>query len=128
MGDALLSIFPVQGEAWTEAVDAGIDAARAIRAEEARRSASSGMALRSGMAMHTGELLYGNIGAPGRLDFTVLGSAVNKTARISGLCGPLGEPILLSAGGASCATTPLRQVGSHSLRGFPEPEGIFAPQ
>ena len=126
IGDALLAIFPVQGDAWGEAVDAAVAAARAIRAQERARSANLGHALNSGVAIHTGEVLYGNVGAPGRLDFTVLGSAVNKAARVSGLCATLGEAIVLSEWAAASCSTPLRPLGAFPVKGFPEPEQVYA--
>jgi adenylate cyclase len=117
IGDALLAIFPVQGDAWGEAVDAAVAAALRIRGREA---------LASGVAIHTGEVLYGNVGAPGRLDFTVLGSAVNKAARVSGLCATLGESIVLSERAAASSSRPLRALGAFPVKGFPEPVNVFA--
>ena len=49
------------------------------------------------LALHIGEVLYGNVGATDRLDFTVIGPAVNEVARIEALCEPLGRPVLVSA-------------------------------
>jgi len=49
------------------------------------------------LALHLGEVLYGNIGAVDRLDFTVIGPAVNEAARIEVLCEPLGRRVLVSA-------------------------------
>ncbi len=127
IGDALLAIFPVSGDDWTGAVDAAVEAAHAIRAEEERLSARRGVALRSGVAIHTGEVLYGNVGAPGRLDFTVLGGAVNKAARVSGLCGTLGESIVLSERAAQSCSAPLRGLGAFNVKGFPEAVELYAP-
>ena len=127
MGDALLAIFPVVDERWGDAVDAAIDAADHLIAAEKLRVEQTGMPLRSGVSLHTGEVIYGNVGARGRLDFTVLGSAVNAAARISGLCSTLREPILVSHRAASSSKRPLRSIGHHRLRGFPEPVEIFAP-
>ena len=50
-----------------------------------------------------GELLYGNVGSPRRLDFTVLGPAVNETARIEALCGSLEQAVIVSSAFAEAA-------------------------
>ena len=50
----------------------------------------------SGLGIHFGEVLYGNIGSKSRIDFTVLGQAVNTAARIEGLCSRFDRPILFS--------------------------------
>ena len=55
------------------------------------------------LALHIGEVLYGNVGATDRLDFTVIGPAVNEVARIEALCEPLGRPVLVSAEFAAAA-------------------------
>jgi adenylate cyclase len=79
-----------------------------------------------GLALHTGPVMYGNIGAPERLDFTVIGPAVNLTARISGLNRPLGRRLLASARFASPCGSELVSLGFHPLRGLAQPQEIFA--
>jgi adenylate cyclase len=75
-----------------------------------------------------GEVLYGNVGAMDRLDFTVIGPAVNEVARIETLCEPLGHSVLVSAELASAAGNRLQlePLGAHLLRGVREPKEIFA--
>ena len=93
------------------------------------RRAAGKAALDFGIALHLGEVLYGNIGTRERLDFTVLGSAVNEASRIEALCRPLGRSVLLSssfheaavAGGGSRIVS----VGVHALRGIREPQELF---
>jgi adenylate cyclase len=68
--------------------------------------------------MHLGEVLYGNVGASDRLDFTVIGPAVNAVARIEALCEPLGRKVLVSAEFAAAAGSHLESVGHHRLRGI----------
>ncbi len=88
--------------------------------------------------MHLGDVVYGNIGAADRLDFTVIGAAVNEAARIEGLCRSLGKPrieglcrslgkqILVSASFAcGCTSKPLISVGLHHLRGVSEGQELF---
>ena len=67
----------------------------------ARRPASRRAAV--DLALHIGEVLYGNVGASDRLDFTVIGPAINEVARIEALCEPLGRPVLVSAEFAAAA-------------------------
>ena len=54
-------------------------------------------ALSFGVALHRGNITYGNIGTEKRLDFTVIGPAVNEASRIEGLCKGLGQPVLISS-------------------------------
>ena len=130
IGDAMLAIFPIVDD---------LDRDRACRtalaaAEEAlARLASANLARRArgereidlGLALHTGPVMYGNIGAPERLDFTVIGPAVNLTARIAGLCRPLGRKILASARFASPCGSELVSLGHHQMRGLAQPQEIF---
>ena len=81
------------------------------------------------LALHVGEVLYGNVGATDRLDFTVIGPAVNEVARIEALCDPLGRAVLASAEFVAAATegaSRLELLGRHTLRGVREPKEIFA--
>ena len=73
-----------------------------------------------------GDVYFGNIGAPTRLDFTVIGQAVNCAARIEGLCKELREPLLISGDLAKQIDQPLRSRGAHRLRGIAEPVEVFA--
>ena len=69
--------------------------------------------------------MYGNIGAPNRLDFTVIGPAVNLVTRIESLCKPLGRRLLASARFASPCGSQLVSIGRHALKGIAEPQQIF---
>jgi adenylate cyclase len=80
------------------------------------------------IALHAGEVTYGNIGTADRLDFTVIGPAVNEAARLEGLCKVLGKPILISKSFAQAAEgvrEPLLSVGRHPLRGVREAQEVF---
>ncbi|MCH8992124.1 MAG: right-handed parallel beta-helix repeat-containing protein [Acidobacteria bacterium] len=84
--------------------------------------------LRFGIALHVGEVAYGNIGAPDRLDFTVVGPAVNVAARLEALCKSLDRPLLVSEAFAACAgpcRRRLRSLGVHTLRGVRRPQEVF---
>ena len=68
---------------------------------------------------------YGNIGVPGRLDFTVTGPVVNEVARIEELCKRLGKPVLASGMLAALAADQLVSLGSHALRGVQQAVEVF---
>ena len=86
----------------------------------ARRLAASATrpAPRFGLALHIGELLYGNIGAADRLDFTCIGPAVNLAARLEGLASRLGRTTLLSAEFAGHCGAEVEPLGVFALAGF----------
>jgi adenylate cyclase len=94
----------------------------------AERRAAGKQTLEFGVALHLGEVLYGNIGASERLDFTVVGSAVNEASRIEGMCRPLQRKVLVSQtfheAAVSCGGR-LVSVGLHALRGIREPQELF---
>jgi adenylate cyclase len=131
LGDGMLAIFPCEDatgdEVCRQALEAAAEAMRAVdRLNGARREAGKS-AVTVDLALHLGEVLYGNVGAVDRLDFTVIGPAVNEAARIEALCEPLGRRVLVSAElaavvGDSCRLVPL---GHHELRGVGEPREIY---
>jgi adenylate cyclase len=71
--------------------------------------------------------MYGNIGTSQRLDFTVIGPAVNLTARLESLTATLGEPILVSAEIAKALGAGAQSVGRHALKGMAAPVEAFRP-
>jgi class 3 adenylate cyclase len=77
------------------------------------------------VAIHLGEILWGNIGAADRLDFTAIGPAVNLVSRLEGLCRPLGHAVLISGAVVAETAMPLVPLGSHKLRGIAEPCAVF---
>jgi adenylate cyclase len=129
IGDGVLAIFPVTGGSPREACDAALRAVTAARAgmahlDEARRK--QGLpALPFGVALHLGEILWGNIGAADRLDFTAIGSAVNLVSRLEGLCRPLDKAVLVSGVLAAETTIKLISLGIHELRGIATPCAVF---
>jgi adenylate cyclase len=72
-------------------------------------------------------VVYGNIGSPDRLDFTVLGPAVNLVSRLEGLAKKLGRPVLCSGAFADALDAPLAALGGFPLKGVAEPQEVFAP-
>jgi adenylate cyclase len=132
IGDGMLAIFEVGDNADVgHACDSALRAARIAAATteqcNAERIAAGKPAIRYGIALHLGDVYYGNIGAPGRLDFTVIGPAVNQASRLEKLSAELGRSIVTSARFAAAARQPLESLGLHHLRGVPEPQELFAP-
>lgn len=128
IGDGVLAIFPVN-DAPAEACEAALRAVVAARAGMAHLDASrktQGLPpLPFGVALHLGEILWGNIGAADRLDFTAIGPAVNLVSRLEGLCRPLGHSVLISGAVAAEITMPLLPLGEHLLRGIAAPCTVF---
>jgi adenylate cyclase len=128
IGDGVLAIFPVTG-APAEACEAALRALVAARAGmahlDAVRQSRALPPLPFGAALHLGEILWGNIGAADRLDFTAIGPAVNLVSRLEGLCRPLGRSVLISGAVASETTTLLVSLGEHMLRGIATPCAVF---
>jgi len=131
MGDGMLAIFPfveaTRDETCRRAIDAAAEAMRALdELNAARREAGKPVAAVD-LALHLGDVLYGNVGAADRLDFTVIGPAVNEASRIETLCEPLGRKVLVSAEFAAAAGSRngLHPLGHHRLRGVRELRAIY---
>ncbi len=77
-------------------------------------------------ALHAGEVFYGNVGTPGRLDFTVIGPAVNEVARMEALAKAEGRNLVISADVAGALDTPLVSLGRRKLRGVERERELFA--
>lgn len=131
MGDGFLAVFPVQDpEAQPCAVCEGaLSAARlAVAANTAlndKRRAAGAPALEADLVLHFGEVVYGNVGTSRRLDFTVIGRAVNEASRIEKLCDELGRSLLLSDTFAARCGGPLTLLGTYPLRGLDQPRRIW---
>ena len=129
IGDGVLAIFPVVGGTPRSACDAALRAVSAARIGMAhldeQRIRQGLPALPFGAALHLGEILWGNIGAADRLDFTAIGPAVNLVSRLEGLCKPLRKTILVSGTFAAETEMPLVALGKHALRGIASPCLVF---
>ena len=131
MGDGMLAVFPLPAETQAETCRQAMDAAREAMHTMERVNRARAEALRPvaevDLALHIGEVLYGNVGAADRLDFTVIGPAVNEAARIETLCEPLGRKVLVSAEFAAAAGScnGLQPLGHHWLRGVREPRAVY---
>ena len=110
------------------ALDAAIDFRRRIVELNARRTAAGQPITDAHIALHVGEVLYGNVGSPRRLDFTVLGAAVNEAARIESLCGSLDQPLIVSsafAQAAGDAKSRLVSLGRYAMKGVARPQELY---
>jgi adenylate cyclase len=132
VGDGLLSIFPIESadkatDAAHNALAAAMEAVEAVRGLKSEPSLSSEPPLEIVVALHVGSAIYGNIGAADRLDFTVIGPAVNLVSRIEAVAKTLNLPIIVSDDFARTYGEPLHPIGRHKLRGLATPHDLFAP-
>lgn len=129
IGDGLLAIFPLSERGEQAACNAAVAAVRAARAGMARlddeRAREGLCALPFGVGLHLGAVVYGNIGAPDRLDFTAIGPAVNVASRIEGACRALNCPVLISDAVAGRCAAQLVRLGPQSLRGVAQEVELF---
>lgn len=130
MGDAVLAIFRIDEESPVE--ERCMAAARTIREAVAATARDNALRMNQGLtpyefgaSLHVGDVMYGNIGASDRLDFTVIGPAVNLASRIAGLCAGLNEPVLLSESFVSHYQGGVKDLGRHPLKGVPHPVAIY---
>jgi adenylate cyclase len=131
LGDGFLATFDLsERDQQAVCIDALTAAERLLETLplfNAERHAAGKRVLEFGVGLHLGEVLYGNIGSSDRLDFTVVGSAVNEASRIEGLCGALRRKVLASSTFFEAAASADRMfsVGIHALRGIREPQELF---
>ena len=130
IGDGVLAIFPAEerNRACAAALAAAGAAQEAVAALNARRFEKGLPATEMYLGLHIGEVFYGNIGSKERLDFTVVGPAVNEVSRIAAMCRSVDQPILVSAAFAeSCAEQQraFASVGRFALRGVGKPQELF---
>lgn len=131
MGDGMLAMLPIASAdqrmtVAARAMQAAVAAQRMIAALNLMRVSVDEPAVRFGLALHVGEVMFGNIGASARLDFTVIGPAVNHAARLEKLCSELDRPIIISS--ALAALLPERDVvplGRHALKDIDEPQPVY---
>ncbi|WP_235885500.1 adenylate/guanylate cyclase domain-containing protein [Bradyrhizobium niftali] len=125
IGDGMLAVFPVT----VGAADASRAAVSAAKEAIARLDASNremqitcdpeqgGASLRAGIVLHEGEVFFGNVGAPDRLDFTVIGAAVNEACRLEALTKTIGRDLLMTEAVARHLSHDVEHLGEHQLRG-----------
>jgi adenylate cyclase len=133
MGDGLLAVFAADDHGGSEA-DAcarALAAAEEVLARTARlnagRRAAGAPELGLDVVLHHGEVVFGNVGALRRLDFTAIGRTVNEASRMEGLCAELGRNLLLSVPFAERCGRPTICLGSFRLRGIADLLEVRAP-
>jgi adenylate cyclase len=98
IGDGVLAMFTSEDPAAAKraALRAEHRFRNNITSLNARRAAERRPTTSAYVGLHVGEVFYGNIGAEDRLDFTVVGPAVNEVSRIASMCGSVDRPLLTS--------------------------------
>ena len=131
LGDGFLAVFPIADlgvrpcTVCERALDAAEAALAANRALNAQRRAAGLPGLDADLVLHFGEVVYGNVGTSRRLDFTVIGRAVNEASRIEKLCDKLDRPLLISESFAERCGRGLVPLGTFPLRGLDQPQRIW---
>jgi adenylate cyclase len=129
IGDGLLAIFPLsEPNACANLLRAVSEARQAMTALNQKNGETGRAPLNYGIGVHVGDVMYGNIGSSTRLDFTVIGPAVNMASRLETLTKQLGRTVLLSRAFADFIKSDfeLESVGEHPVRGFNDPIELFA--
>jgi len=131
IGDAVLAIFHVDGvDGYTRAARVAIAAARDAERRLAElnktREKNGELAIDFGLGLHTGTLMFGNIGIPDRVEFSVIGPAANEVARLEGLTKKLGQRVLVSKKFADLLTLDWRDLGEQRVAGVEKAMQVFA--
>jgi adenylate cyclase len=129
IGDGILAIFTAESrtQACNAALGAAIAARQGVAELKKRRTAEDKPVTDMYLGLHVGKVFYGNVGSRERLDFTVLGPAVNEASRIAAMCRSIDQPVLMSAGFANVGDIKRRlvSVGRYALRGVAHPQELF---
>jgi adenylate cyclase len=129
IGDGTLAIFAAEDRmhACSAALSAAIAARRGVAELKKRRAADGKPVTEMYLGLHVGEVFYGNVGSRERLDFTVIGPAVNEVSRIAAMCRSVDQPVLMSAAFAHVGDMKRRlvSVGRYALRGVSHPQELF---
>jgi adenylate cyclase len=131
IGDAMLIVFPIDDNmckqtACNAAIDSAIDARNTLASLNHQRRRHGQPTIEFGVGLNVGEVIYGNVGAPDRLDFTVMGPAVNRTARLESLTRELSCDILFSQKFSELIETRSEFLGNHEMKGISEPQAVYA--
>jgi adenylate cyclase len=128
VGDAVMAIFPTDPGGVGAACEAALAAAEDAERRLAEVNAQRAEPLDFGVGLHVGDLIFGNIGVPQRLQFTVVGPAANEVARVQSLTKTLGRRILASRDFAGRVEAGWASLGAHRLQGIAEAREVFAPR
>jgi len=124
IGDAVLGLFRVEGST-ADACGRALAAAHEARWRLGSSRPANHPALDFGISLHLGEVIYGNVGIAERLQFTVVGAAVNEVVRVQDLTKQLGYPLLATSSFAEAVAGPWHPCGEHILRGMDTPVPIL---
>jgi len=138
IGDAAFAIFPISEPgkplrqacfakegACAAALAAARDTRMRVDALNRNRQARGEPPLQFGLAIHVGDVMYGNLGVPERMQFTVIGAAANQAARLASMCKDLRRWVLVSSAFPACFPDQTQSLGYHSIRGIEAPQEIF---
>ena len=129
IGDGALAIFTADDSARAcQAALAAAAARRAVAEVNRRRTAAAEPTTDMYLGLHIGEVFYGNIGSKERLDFTVVGPAVNEVSRIAAMCRSVDQLLLVSSAFAAAIGEPkklLVSVGRYALRSVGRPQDLY---
>ncbi|KQS76431.1 adenylate cyclase [Rhizobium sp. Leaf383] len=130
MGDGLLAIFPLENAGACSNLLLAVEGAeRRIRSLNVAQEGSGRPELRYGMGIHIGDVMYGNIGSESRLDFTVIGPAVNLAARLEDMTKSEGVPVLVSSDFVRRVSDrshrKFRSLGMRKVRGVEDEIEVF---
>lgn len=138
IGDAVLAVFPMRDYCEGDpsdcpvhratcalAIEAARDALARVEAFNAQRAAHAHAPIAFGIGLHVGDVMYGNIGVPSRVEFSVVGSAANHAARIETLCKPLRVPLLVSSDFACILPGGWVSLGRHALPGIEREQEVL---
>jgi len=130
IGDAALAIFPIEpkspdsahrisrlSNSCNSAINAAVEAMTRVKLINKTRKLNSKEIIKFGIALHIGEVTFGNIGTKGRLEFTIIGDAVNRTSRMESFCKLLDVSLIFSAKIAKCQPDRFKSLGDHRLEG-----------
>ncbi|MGD8349489.1 MAG: adenylate/guanylate cyclase domain-containing protein [Gammaproteobacteria bacterium] len=131
IGDAMLIVFPIDRKTSREtacraALEAALDAQSTIATLNFQRRRHGQPQIEFGVGLNVGEVVYGNVGAPDRLDFTVMGPVVNRTARLESLTKELGRNILFSREFAELVEPPGEYLGDFEMKGIDTAQAVYA--
>jgi adenylate cyclase len=134
VGDGTLAIFPADNreEACLGALAAAVRVRDGVVELNGKRAAAGLPTTQVYLALHVGDVFYGNIGSKDRLDFTIVGPAVNEVSRILALSRSVEQDVLLSASFANALGSAMRRrlvsIGRYALRGVAQPQELFIPE
>jgi len=134
IGDGTLAIFPADNreEACLGALAAAVRARKDVVELNGKRAAAGLPTTQLYLALHVGDVFYGNIGSKDRLDFTVIGPAVNEVSRILAMSRSVEQDVLISASFADALGSAMRRrlvsIGRFALRGVAQPQELFTPE